>query len=266
MSSQKAISLLSSPHEFRSQSSERSALETHGQNDELHSTWNKVLESPLFHNRPLLPFQEWNINFSELAVGTRVGIGLITDQFGKSSLPFLLRGFFGEVFRGVWNGTDVAIKSPSTSKCNIVSGCMHNAPHLSMVTEYMEMGSLYYLIHPSGQKKKLSRMRRLKMLRDICRGLMCIHRMKIIHRTPEWMAPELIRNEPFIEKCDIFSLGVIMWELCTLNRPWDGVPPERVVYAVANESSRLVIPDSDGPFGRLIADCWAEPQKRPSCE
>jgi serine/threonine protein kinase len=46
--------------------------------------------------------------------------------------------------------------------------------------------------------------------------------------TPEWMAPELIRNEPFTEKCDIFSLGVIMWELCTLNRPWEGVPPERV--------------------------------------
>lgn len=46
--------------------------------------------------------------------------------------------------------------------------------------------------------------------------------------TPEWMAPELIRSEPFTEKCDIFSLGVIMWELCTLNRPWEGVPPERV--------------------------------------
>lgn len=91
---------------------------------------------------------------------------------------------------------------------------------------------------------------------------MCMHRMKIAHRdlksanclvnkhwtvkicdfglsrvltttpmkdsssagTPEWMAPELIRNEPFTEKCDIFSLGVIIWELCTLNRPWDGVP------------------------------------------
>lgn len=42
-------------------------------------------------------------------------------------------------------------------------------PHLSMVTEYMEMGSLYYLIHMSGQKKKLSWRRRLKIIRDICR-------------------------------------------------------------------------------------------------
>ncbi|KAK4398135.1 putative serine/threonine-protein kinase SIS8 [Sesamum angolense] len=305
--SQKAVSLPSSPHEFMSHTPPRSG--NHGVNEELVSTWNRVLDLPMFHNKPLLPFEEWNIDFSELTVGTRVGIG-----------------FFGEVFRGIWNGTEVAIKvfleQDLTAEnmedfCNEISilsltcafsavilflGACTRPPRLSMITEYMEMGSLYYLIHLSGQKKKLSWRRRIKMLRDICRGLMCIHRMKIIHRdlksanclvnkhwtvkicdfglsrimtdapikdsssagTPEWMAPELIRNEPFTEKCDIFSLGVVMWELYTLNRPWDGVPPERVVYAVANEGSRLEIPE--GPVGRLIADCWAEPQDRPSCE
>jgi hypothetical protein len=299
ISSQKAISLPSSPHELRNQTG----------GDEMVSTWNKILESPMFQNRPLLPFQEWNIDYSELTVGTRVGIG-----------------FFGEVFRGIWNGTDVAVKlfleQDLTAEnmedfCNEISilsrlrhpnvilflGACTRPPRLSMITEYMEMGSLYYLIHLSGQKKKLSWRRRLKMLRDICRGLMCIHRMKIVHGdlksanclvnkhwtvkicdfglsrmmteapmrdsssagTPEWMAPELIRNEPFTEKCDIFSLGVIIWELYTLNRPWYGVPPERVVYAVANEGSRLEIPE--GPLGRLISDCWTEPaSERPSCE
>ncbi|EPS58096.1 hypothetical protein M569_16720, partial [Genlisea aurea] len=181
-------------------------------------------------------------------------------------------------------------------------GACTKPPQLSMITEYMEMGSLYYLIHLSGQKKKLNWRRRIKMLRDICRGLMYIHRMKVIHRdlksanclvnkhwtvkicdfglsrimsgtpmkdsssagTPEWMAPELIRSEPFSEKCDIFSLGVIMWELCTLSKPWEGVHPERIVYAVANEGSRLDIPE--GPLCRLIADCWAEAEERPSCE
>ncbi|XP_038682347.1 serine/threonine-protein kinase EDR1-like isoform X1 [Tripterygium wilfordii] len=308
INSQKAVSLPSSPHEYRSQTLERTDPSDYAVNNELVSTWNKVLESPMFHNQPLLPFKEWDIEFSELTVGTRVGIG-----------------FFGEVFRGVWNGTEVAIKvfleQDLTAEnmedfCNEISilsrlrhpnvilflGACTKPPRLSMVTEYMEMGSLYYLIHLSGQKKKLSWRRRLKMLRDICRGLMCMHRMKIVHRdlksanclvnkhwtvkicdfglsrimtetpirdsssagTPEWMAPELIRNEPFNEKCDIFSLGVIIWELCTLNRPWEGVPPERVVYAVANEGSRLEIPE--GPLGRLISDCWAESHERPSCE
>ncbi|XP_054815943.1 probable serine/threonine-protein kinase SIS8 isoform X2 [Prosopis cineraria] len=306
--SQKAISLPSSPHEYRVEASGRSGPSGYGVSNELQATWNKVLKSSMFNNKPLLPYEEWNIDFSELTVGTRVGIG-----------------FFGEVFRGIWNGTDVAIKvfleQDLTTEnmedfCNEITilsrlrhpnvilflGACTKPPRLSMVTEYMEMGSLYYLIHSSGQKKKLSWRRRLKMLRDICRGLMCIHRMKIVHRdlksanclvnkhwtvkicdfglsrimtdspmkdsssagTPEWMAPELIRNEPFTEKCDIFSLGVIMWELCTLDRPWEGVPPERVIYTVANEGSRLEIPE--GPLGRLISDCWTEPHKRPSCE
>ncbi|KAJ4976744.1 hypothetical protein NE237_001850 [Protea cynaroides] len=306
--SQKATSLPSSPHQFTGQSSERIGPSNYGGNEEMVSTWNKVLESSKYLNKPLLPFEEWNIDFSELTVGTRVGIG-----------------FFGEVFRGIWNGTDVAIKifleQDLTTEnmedfCNEISilsrlrhpnvilflGVCTKPPHLSMVTEYMEWGSLYHLIHMSGQKKKLSWRRRLKMLRDICRGLMCLHRMKIVHRdlksancllnkhwqakicdfglsrimteipmrdssaagTPEWMAPELIRNEPFTEKCDVFSLGVIMWELFTLSRPWEGVPAVQVVYAVANEGSRLEIPE--GPLGKLIADCWAEPDERPSCE
>ncbi|KAK9676954.1 hypothetical protein RND81_11G112500 [Saponaria officinalis] len=306
-SSQKAISLPSSPHEYRSRTPERNRASQQAPSNEMVQAWNKILEAR-FHDKSLLPYEEWNIDFSELTVGTRVGIG-----------------FFGEVFRGMWNGTDVAIKvfleqdltqENMEDFCNEISilsrlrhpnvilflGACTKPPRLSMVTEYMEMGSLYYLIHLSGQKKKLSWRRKLKMLRDICRGLMCIHRMKIVHRdlksanclvnkhsivkicdfglsrimtespikdsssagTPEWMAPELIRNEPFTEKCDIFSLGVIMWELCTLSRPWEGTPPERVVYAVAHEGSRLEIPE--GPLGRLIADCWAEPQERPSCE
>nr|GMD52747.1 serine/threonine-protein kinase EDR1-like isoform X1 [Ipomoea batatas] len=49
-------------------------------------------------------------------------------------------------------------------------GACTKLPYLSMVTEYMEMGSLYYLIHLSGQKKLLSWRRRLKMLCDICSG------------------------------------------------------------------------------------------------
>lgn len=46
--------------------------------------------------------------------------------------------------------------------------------------------------------------------------------------TPEWTAPELLRNEPVTDKCDVFSFGVIMWELSTLKRPWDGVKPMQV--------------------------------------
>ncbi|XP_041995966.1 serine/threonine-protein kinase CTR1-like [Salvia splendens] len=211
-------------------------------------------------------------------------------------------------FRGVWNGIAIKVymEQDLTAEnmedfCNEISilsrlrhpnvilflGACMMPPRLSLITEYMEMGSLYYLINLSGQKNKLSWRRRIKMLRDICRGLMCIHRMKIIHHDlksaiclvsmhwtvkicdfglsrimtdvpiksssggmPEWMAPEVIRNEPFTEKCDIFSLGVIIWELYTLNWPWDGMPPERVVHAVASEGLRLEMPQ--GLLSRIL--------------
>ncbi|KAH0701357.1 hypothetical protein KY284_015572 [Solanum tuberosum] len=302
--SDKAISLPSSP---RWSYGRGKAAGIFGSPDMM-SRLDKVIESSRILNKPLLPFDEWNIDFSEITIGARVGIG-----------------FFGEVFRGIWNGTEVAVKvfleqelteeniEDFANEISILSRIRHpnvilflgactTPPRLSVVTEFMEMGSLYHLIHVSGQKNNLSWQRRLKMICDICRGLMCIHRMKIVHRdlksgnclvnkhskvkicdfglsrsltpspvqdsssagTPEWMAPELIRNEPFTEKCDIFSLGVIIWELYTLKRPWEGVPPIQVVYAVANDGKRLEIPE--GPLGKLIADCWAEPDERPSCE
>ncbi|KAM3362123.1 serine/threonine-protein kinase EDR1 isoform X1 [Capsicum galapagoense] len=304
LTSDKAISLPSSPRWSYGRGKTAGIF---GSPDML-SRLDKVIESSRILNKPLLPFDEWNIDFSEISIGARVGIG-----------------FFGEVFRGIWNGTEVAVKvfleqdlteeniEDFANEISILSRIRHpnvilflgactTPPRLSVVTEFMEMGSLYHLIHVSGQKNNLSWQRRLKMLCDICRGLMCIHRLKIVHRdlksgnclvnkhykvkicdfglsrsltptpvqdsssagTPEWMAPELIRNEPFSEKCDIFSLGVIIWELYTLKRPWEGVPAIQVVYAVANDGKRLELPE--GPLGKLIADCWAEPDERPSCE
>lgn len=90
---QKAISLPSSPRYFTRQSSGRGETAENIRSTLLISTIHKELEIPKILNDQLLPFQEWNIDFSEIKVGMRIGIG-----------------FFGEVFRGVWNGIEVAIK------------------------------------------------------------------------------------------------------------------------------------------------------------
>ncbi|KAI3968754.1 hypothetical protein MKX01_028904 [Papaver californicum] len=39
--------------------------------------------------------------------------------------------------------------------------------------------------------------------------------------TPQWMAPEVIRNDPSDEKSDVYSFGVILWEIATRKIPWD---------------------------------------------
>lgn len=40
--------------------------------------------------------------------------------------------------------------------------------------------------------------------------------------TPLYMAPELFQNHPYDYKSDVWSLGVIFYELCTLNLPFLG--------------------------------------------
>lgn len=46
------------------------------------------------------------------------------------------------------------------------------------------------------------------------------------------MAPEVLRDEPSNEKSDIYSFGVILWELATLQQPWSNLNPAQVCYLI----------------------------------
>jgi serine/threonine-protein kinase CTR1 len=75
--------------------------------------------------------------------------------------------------------------------------------------------------------------------------------------TPEWMAPEVLRNEPNDEKSDIWSYGVIFWELLTLREPWNGLNPMQVVGAVGFSGNSLAIPEDARPEAKsLCEDCF----------
>ncbi|KAI5669718.1 hypothetical protein M9H77_19571 [Catharanthus roseus] len=84
--------------------------------------------------------------------------------------------------------------------------------------------------------------------------------------TAEWMAPEVLRNEPCNEKSDVYSFGVILWELATLEVPWTGMNSMQVVGAVGFQGRRLKIPDRvDAVVAEIITDCWdSNPEKRPT--
>ena len=37
------------------------------------------------------------------------------------------------------------------------------------------------------------------------------------------MSPEVLRNEPYNEKADVFSYGCVLWELYTRQDPYKGI-------------------------------------------
>ncbi|KAM7494208.1 hypothetical protein LguiB_028817 [Lonicera macranthoides] len=86
--------------------------------------------------------------------------------------------------------------------------------------------------------------------------------------TPQWMAPEVLRNEPSNEKSDVYSFGVILWELMTRSIPWNTLNPLQVVGVVGFMDRRLDIPESlDSRISSIIRDCWqSNVEHRPSFE
>lgn len=83
--------------------------------------------------------------------------------------------------------------------------------------------------------------------------------------TPQWMAPEILQEEKYSEKADVFSYGVCVWEIVTGEPPFGGTHPLRVITMVVHEHYRLPIPtDCPQPLAQLLTMCWNEdPKQRP---
>ena len=247
-----------------------------------------------------------SIPAEEIQLGERIGIGS-----------------YGEVHRGLWRGTEVAVKRFLDQDLSqhlmrefetevdlmrrlrhpnviLLMGAVTKTPNLSIVTEFLHRGSLYKLLHrpqPPQVTAALSEARRMRMALDVAKGMHYLHSCDpiIVHRdlkspnllvdkhwmvkvcdfglsrmknhtflssksnagTPEWMAPEVLRNEPSDEKSDIWSYGVIFWELLTLKEPWNGLNPMQVVGAVGFSGNSLAIPEDARPEAKsLCEDCF----------
>jgi hypothetical protein len=84
--------------------------------------------------------------------------------------------------------------------------------------------------------------------------------------TPAWTAPEIVRMERYTDKVDVFSFGVVMWELIAREEPYGGQKGVQIAYAAAEQGLRPEIPSFCPPeYAELMSECWADdPDERPS--
>jgi len=87
--------------------------------------------------------------------------------------------------------------------------------------------------------------------------------------SPAWMAPEALQKSPEEQNtraADIWSFGVLMWELSTREVPFSDLSPMEIGMKVALEGLRVTIPPGIARnMSRLINICLNEdPGKRPN--
>ena len=184
-----------------------------------------------------------------------------------------------------------------------IGNCYHKND-LYIITEYMEKSSLKRVL--DNKKIELSFKDQLKICLDISLGIYYIHsrKPKVLHRdlkssnclvdrnltvklcdfglskiyennnqqtnsssTMFWMAPEFILKQTFTEKSDIYSLGILIWEIITRDTiPYKGINEINFLfYDEEKLKIRPKFPDNINiEIRKLIEACWNhEPTNRP---
>ncbi|KAB2082329.1 hypothetical protein ES319_A05G190700v1 [Gossypium barbadense] len=179
-------------------------------------------------------------------------------------------------------------------------GACTTPPNLCIVTEFMSGGSIYDLLHKQKSGFKLPLL--LKLAIDVSEGMSYLHQNGIMHRdlkaanllmdengvvkiadfgvarvqaqpgvmtaetgTYRWMAPEVIEHKPYDHKADVFSFGVVLWEMLTGKLPYENLTPLQAAVGVVQKDLRPVIPQYTRPkFVELLERCWQQdPSLRP---
>ncbi|KAK4564754.1 hypothetical protein RGQ29_006715 [Quercus rubra] len=256
-------------------------------------------------------FDEWTIDLRKLNMG-----------------PAFAQGAFGKLYRGTYNGEDVAIKilerpenDPEKAQLmeqqfqqevmmlarlkhpNIVRfiGACRKPMVWCIVTEYAKGGSVRQFLMKR-QNRAVPLKLAVKQALDVARGMAYVHEFGLIHRdlksdnllinadksikvadfgvarievktegmTPEtgtyrWMAPEMIQHRPYTQKVDVYSFGIVLWELITGLLPFPNMTAVQAAFAVVNKGVRPIIPNDCLPtLSEIMTRCWdANPDVRP---
>ena len=137
-----------------------------------------------------------------------------------------------------------------------------------MITEYLDGGSLFDLLHKKHVKIKDDQL--ILVCEDIALGLNYLHGRNVLHcdlkssnilidanwniklcdfglsrvrsklrskedgnrglvGTPHWSAPEILRGKRYDEKSDVYSYGMILWEMATQKIPYYGQSTMQII-------------------------------------
>ncbi|XP_049444701.1 megakaryocyte-associated tyrosine-protein kinase isoform X2 [Epinephelus fuscoguttatus] len=194
--------------------------------------------------------------------------------------------------------TTVMTKLQHKNLVRLLGVILHKGLHI--VTELMTKGNLVNFLRTRG-RSVLNSVQLLRFALDVCEGMEYLESKKLVHRDlaarnvlvsddsvakvsdfgltkvdskvsdnaklpVKWTAPEALKKEKFSTKSDVWSYGVLLWEIFSYGRqPYPKMSLKEVKEKVEG-GYRMEAPE-DCPPGvySLMRICWEqEPRRRPA--
>lgn len=175
-------------------------------------------------------------------------------------------------------------------------------PHLYLITEFCEKGNVQSILRD--KKTKLSLKKIIGLALGAAKGMLYLHSSDppILHRdlksanllvdknwtckvgdfgmsrvmdksksmtvcgTAETCAPEVLARSYYTESADVYSFGIVLWEMLTREVLYPGMNFYELSSKVVNENMRPPTAHKNFPpeLLELMTTCWrADPEKRP---
>jgi serine/threonine protein kinase len=178
--------------------------------------------------------------------------------------------------------------------------CCDPAQPFCLVTDFQANGSLHQLLKSD---REIGWETTLRVLEGVAAGMYHIHEEKILHRdlaarnvllsssmdamvadfglsaktaggaTQEsyfrgalkYMAPESLRNNMFSTKSDVWSFGVLTWEVLTRAAPFADLNLQDAAKKIKKGLTLPLPVDCPSPLALILEQCWCQqPESRPS--
>ena len=180
-------------------------------------------------------------------------------------------------------------------------GHVASPPDLCILTEFCTNGSIFDLIHRKRMRLHPSFIAKIGV--DVAKGMHYLHTLDppVIHRdlkslnvlltadytakvcdfglskvvakhrlhtsgvgTPQWSAPEVMSGPNYDTKADVYSFGVLLWELTHKEVPYTGYDPIQMAVNVIAGMRPKISSRCDPLLAGMIRKCWAaDPASRP---